>query len=168
MQEMYGNIKYFWGRRTLFTVCAWLLKLNIIYHFSTGVKHNTIWGRMQNVGLVISFHCPSTVLLSCGSVVLMNCCCGPDELGFCGPVLGVLWCWRTRSLWPSAGHDVPAAPGTGLPPLAPRGPPRPEAPEHPSHQWRTDQTGRLRPGAHLQLPDGPHLCGELWQAGPPV
>lgn len=61
----------------------------------------------------------------------------------------------------NTGYDVPAAPGAGLPALAPRGPPWPQAPEHPGHQWRTDQTSRLWPSPHLQLPDGAHLCGEL-------
>lgn len=59
------------------------------------------------------------------------------------------------------GYDVPAASGAGLPALAPRGSPWPETPEHPGHQRRPDQTGRLRPGAHLQLPDGAHVRGEL-------
>lgn len=59
-----------------------------------------------------------------------------------------------------AGYDVPAASGSGLSAFTPCSSQRPEASEHFSHQWRTDQTGRLWSGSHIQFSDGAHFSGK--------
>lgn len=59
-----------------------------------------------------------------------------------------------------SGYDVPVAAGVGLPSFTPCGSQRPEASEYSGHQWRTDQTGRLWPGTHIQFSDGAYISGE--------